>query len=779
MAIATIALCIGTTSVLLSFLITLAVHPQNGLDRPSELFQVTTKDGEGRWTYPSSEIAAKIEQESMATATLASYDPQFVGVTIGNQISRVVAEATSRNFFSVLGTQIARGRALIPADLDSGLTTFPVVIGWRLWHDVLGADEHIVGSRVVIQGSPNYIVVGVAAPGFHGPEGLVQSDLWIPMSAPLHGYSRTRVIGRLRNGAALGSASAELETRWRRHERQAEERHPGSRNHQTLLISFLGAGLHNEQFQTLRVLLGGAFAITLGILLLACVNLSGLSLSRVISREREIAVSKAIGARRRDILLDVFTELGVLFALGSSAGVLLARSIAFVLVGALSTPFPFAIDFHPNLLTIVATIGVCLFAIVAAAAAPAFRAASADPANALRADAVASTGSVLIRRTQDALVVLQLCIGVVLLTTSAAVYFSMSRRLHVDMGVTESSQLIVAPLPNGTASVDNSVAANTLAAKLATNRDVQAVAIAYHGPAEGRLLRVFGHTGKMDLRTDSVDISVNTIAPGFFKVVNRLVRGRDFTSADGDDAATVGIVSERLALRLFPRGDAIGKLLTLNGPVPSTLTIIGIAPDIIYDIADEKASGVLYQPFRNGQKGGLSLVVRARGNTAAVSTVIDSLVHVAVPGLFSTRAKTVDGIIAEQLLRSRALVTLLGAAAALTLTLAVLGVYGLVAFNAGQRRREIGVRRVFGATSASIIGLFLRHVAQLTALSLLIGLVASVGIFRMLPATWTSVGLSLPLALGLTTITTAAVATSIFAVFRSAIGDPSDALRGA
>lgn len=770
-AIVTITVCIGVNAALLSFLMTLAVRPQPGLARPSELFQLLGTDARRGWNYPSMRIAGQVERDSLQTATLSSYEPQFVGFTLDTRVTRLVAEAVSRNFFSVTGAAMAKGRALVVSDFDSAATTFPIVISYRLWDQEFGRSEAILGSRVKIEGSSSYQVVGVAAPGFHGPEGLVQADLWIPRTAPLRGSGRGRVIGRRHGASDLRAVGAELATRWARADTSSRRSRQASAA--PVFVSRLDSGLHYEQYWAIRVLLGGAFAVTLAVLLLACVNLSGLSLARVMARERELAVSRAIGASRRRLLADVLLEVLVVFAVGGLLGVLLARSVAGLLVGALGTPFPFVLQFEPDALTLVATTTVCLLAAGVAAIIPAARGASMDPASALRADGVASAGSRLVRRTQNGLVVAQIGICVCLLSCAVIVYRSVSSRLNADIGVERPTALVVAPLPQSAAAGD---LARRLRDRLADDPDVMAVATAYHGPAEGPLLRITVQSAAAS--SDSIMVSLNGVSPEFFQTVAPLRRGRNFSAGDDTTSTRVAIIDERMAKRLFGGVDPIGRSVSLSDQPGRAIVIVGIAPPISYDLDRSMPVETAYFPSAQMTpgEGERSLVIRTRGGSG-VTARVDSLIREGAPGLFAARSQTVAEMAREQSRRSRAVVTLLSAAAGMTLFLAIIGVYGLIAFSASLRRREIGVRRALGATGPDVLFLFSRQTARLASVGLLLGAALSTALYRVLPKAWAAVGLAPSLATSLGIMALASIAASMLAVARTANVDPNEALR--
>jgi predicted permease len=770
----TITVCVGVNAALLSFLFTLAVRPQPGIPRAHEVFQIVgNEDSRRGWSYPSLRVAHLIESSDLQTATIASYEPQFTGMQQRDHVARLVAEAVSRNFFAVLQPPISRGRGLIAADFDSSASSYPVVISSRLWKDAFASEQSIIGTRLSLDGRSGYEIVGITGPDFHGPEGLVQADLWIPSIAPLRGSGRPRVIGRLNAGRSLSNAEAELTTRWAREDTSSAFSRRQTRS--MITVSPLRSGLHNEQMWAIRVLLGGALSVTTAVLLLACVNLSGLSLIRVIARRRELAVARAIGAKRRHLLGEVLAEVIVLFVAGGTLGVCLAKYIATVLVDSLGAPFPFVLGFTPDPLTILGTAVICFLATFAAALIPAYRGASMDPASALRADAVASSVSVPLRRTQSGLVIVQIAICTCLLTCASIVYRSMAIQLDPRIGVTDPDQIITASLP----ARDTDEPPDALLNRLSQDPRIASTAIAQRGPAGGSLLRSVVVRGAAAV-AESISVGVNAVSPGYFATVAPLSRGREFTAADLEaSAARVAIIDAHLASTLFNGAEAIGRVVQIGSDGHSSVTIIGIARAIRYDLGKGPSDlDAVYLPLTAADLRDRDASIVARSRSAAiVRSTIDSAIRAFAPGRAITRARTVREEIAEQSRPVRSVLSLLAVATGLTLLLSVVGVYGLVAFTASSRRKEIGVRTAFGATRLDIYQLFSNQALRLGVFGVVIGAGLTAVLFRLLPDTWRTSGLSGALSYSVAIMVAVALASSLAAVTRAGSVDPAEALR--
>ena len=784
-AVITIALAVGFSATLISFLLKLTLQTQPGVADGKSLIQLTATSADGTGNYPSIETFLTVDAEPLSAMTVAAYEPQFVTATLGDRPLRLFAHAVSSRYFEAVRPSMVTGRGIIPADFAKDGEVYPIVISRRLWVEELGSDAAILGRRMTVNGKSVYTVVGVAGRGFHGPEGLVQADLWAPRTSPLRMMSLTRVIGRVRDGVDRRTAAAELLSRWRRTEMAArgstqDSASARATDRPSLQVHPLRAGLHHEQRATVVSLFQRAFVVSGMLLVLTCLNLAGLAYARVLTRRREISTRRALGASNGAVVREVVMEFSLVFLLGTLLSLLVARLSAQLLIGALAHPFPLMLSFSPDVLTLVALLALAGTALLLTAAVPAWHAAGVDPAGALRADAVASSASRGVRRTQNTILGLQIAATCVLVACTASIVGSMASRLQLRIGVPHAKELLVvsAPEPLRSQSADaRKGAVHQLAMRLRAHPGVADVAIGYQSPGLARLVRknAWIQSGTV---ADSTYVAINLVSRGFLEIIAPVTAGRALPDAD-TGAARVAVASRALAQRLFPVGTVLGQRLVLHDSIARGVEIIGIAPDVLYDVEDQPTEGVLYVPAAQWEIWGIAstVVARTRGDASAMRLSIDSVVRGSAGDMPAARSRTVPELVATQTAAPRNLVALFGVVSALTILLSIVGLFGMLAHGINERRREIGVRRALGASEAGIVALFASGTMGLTIAALAVGGATTFLVLRRLPEAWTTTGATVPVAMASGIAIVVSLIVTVFAVRRLATAAPAEVLR--
>jgi predicted permease len=559
---------------------------------------------------------------------------------------------------------------------------------------------------------------------------------------------------------------------------------PGYRAHATV------TPLQAQLVGSTRALLWMLFGATFLVLLIACVNVANLQLARAVTRERELAVRAALGGGRGRLVRQLVTESLVLAGMGAVLGVLLGWLAVRGLIAAMPAGIPRAdeISMGGGVLAFALAIAIgtgVLFGLI-----PAFRATRAggsSPGVAGTGRRATAGGSHL--RISGALVAGEVALAVMLVTASLLLVRSFAALRAIAPGF-ETAHVVAARI-----SVPDARFAADTQGVLAFYQNVLNGAQALPGVRGAALVDhlplaepVWGIASRVEgqfedfTRTLPMIEHMQIVTPGYFAAMGiRVKRGRGFDDRDRAGAPWVTVVSESVARRFWPRGDAIGHRIGFPYASP-WITIVGIVPDTKQDSLRDTTSASMYVPWAQASgrfTGELWLVVRTSGDPAATGASIRGLVHDIDRAMPVSDVRTMDAVVAKSVTDTRFTTLLVAAFALLALTLGAVGIYGVMSYLVGERRREMGIRIALGATRASVMRLVLRRAAWLAAVGAAVGLVGAMiatrslrqwlyGVSPMDPVTF----LSVPVLF----LAVAALASSAPAL-RATRADPASALR--
>ena len=462
------------------------------------------------------------------------------------------------------------------------------------------------------------------------------------------------------------------------------------------------------------------------VLLIACANLANVTFARTLTRQREMAVRAAIGAGRGRLARQLLTESLLLAGAGGALGVLLA----FV-----ATPLLLALD--PNVLPPLAhvTLDARVLAFSAAVSvltgvlcglAPALRGARTDLQSALKEGRGASEGGVHSHPLRRALVISQIAIAAVLLAGAGLLVRSFSSLQHVRMGF-DPTRALTATISLSGSRYDSIATFNGfwdgVVEQLEATPGIRAVGFTGGLPLEGSSTSSLMIEGRPADPNRLPEVGYISIVGSYFKAMGiPLLSGRDFAVTDLPKGPRVVIVSQALAKKYFPDGDAIGRRIHL-GPDPKDPyeTIIGIVGDVRQVGLDHEPRPTVYVDNRQEAWGQLSAVVRTTGDPAQAVSTLRGVVHAIDPMLALRRVRTMEDVYSASLAARRFSLVLICGFAMLAVVLAAVGVYGVLAYTVSSRRREFGIRLALGATSSSVLRLVMRQGLVWLAIGLLIG----------------------------------------------------------
>jgi len=712
--------------------------------------QRTTVERRGT-SYPD---YADWRAQATSFVDMAAFDSLTATLFTKEEPERLTGERVSPGYFSIIGISPARGRTFRSDEDAVGNAADVVILSDGLWKRRFGSDPNIIGHTITLN-TRACTVVGIMPPGF---KGLTDSaEFWAPfafqMSADALAQRGNRgfaPVARLKDGVSLASAQAEMDTIARR----LETAYPQSNEKRGVEVSPLAV----ELVGALRPALLMLMAAVAFVLLIACANVANLVLTRSEARRREIAVRTALGAGRGRLLRQLITESCVLTLIGAAAGILLARVAVDTLLASSPVTFPSFVVPGLDLRVAAFTIVVSLACGILVGLAPGLQSRAVDLSNALKESAKGSGG----RRSQQvrgALVIAEVSMAVVLLIGAGLMIRSVRNLVGLDPGFNPSSVLTLrvnipraaapaAPAPaapsgqGGTPALPPTppplvVQARSLVQRVRAVPGVVAATLSNDLPLDGSAGAVFYTAeGQPPVTAQNVPRAyIHTVSPDFFATLGiPLAQGRTFADNELTQQATAIVVSDQVVKRFWPGQDAIGKRLKLGaaGSNNPWLSIVGVVGDVKYRglPANPTKDPDIYLPFLD-RNAIVAIAVRTTSEPTAVAGAIRSAIRAADPSITVYSVRSMDELIGAQTAQSRFIMWLMGAFAAIALSLAVIGIYGVMSYLVAQRTREIGVRLALGAAGSDILRLVVGNGARLIAVGIVIGIAATFALERL------------------------------------------------
>jgi predicted permease len=738
-AVVTLALGIGANSAVFSILNGLLLRALP-VPEPERVvaFSATV-------SYPDY-LALREQAKSFESLSTIFGPPFTANLNSTRPPQHIYGGLVAANFLTTLGIRPALGRGFLP-DEDQISSPKPVVIlSYELWRTRFGGDSEILGKAIRLN-NVSYTVVGVTPRDLRTVEFAIALDLWAPMAtlpqldptaAQTHPFTnpqqqKSLVFGRLKRGVSRQEAQAEvnvIDHRLRQAAGKKEER----------FIALATAG-HLPGEDT-KMFLGASavFIVIAGlVLLIACVNIANLLLARGTLRRREIAIRLAIGAGRGRIIRQLMVGNLILAFLGAAAGLLLAWAATKAAARVdLPVPLPIAFDFSPDLRVLLVTAGVAVLTSLIFGLAPAARATRLDM-NATLIDSGTASTALASQWTRKVLVMVQVAASVIVLAAASLFLHSFWNGFSTDLGFHPENILVVRvdPKAQGYSSEQNVVFFGQIEERLSKLPGARSASVVVPLPLG---IASNGNDVSVPGTSRSINANRHLVGPRYFETMGiPMLRGRDFRDVPAS-SSPVAVINRLMAEHLFPGENPVGQQLAWGFGKGSTVyEVVGVVGNTKSKTIGEALRPCLYGLVGQNEKDleglslgfGVSLVIKTVGKPKALAAAVEREVERLDPGLPAYGVETMAEQVGKSLFLARLAAWFLGVFGFLALTLAAVGLYGLMSYSVAARTREIAIRMALGASVARTLSMLARQGLSTVGVGLGAGLSASLAVGRL------------------------------------------------
>jgi putative ABC transport system permease protein len=778
----TVALSVGATTAIFSVVNGVLLEPLPYPDPDRVVFLWSSNPSAGLPVFsvsPHDFVDWKRQSTSfeyLSARRLASFNLTGDGA----EPERIPAERVSEEYFAALGLKAIHGRLLLPEEQVGGGAKV-AVLNRNLWERRFGGDPDLVGKPLLLDGEP-YTVVGIVDDPLRGTVAEMWTPLGLDLSKEDRGFHIVFVIGRLKEGVSVEKAQAEMSTIAKRLQQQYPDTNEGWE---------IGLDrMHNMIVKDVRPRLMILLAAVVAVLLIACANLMNLFLARFATREREMALRTALGARRGRVARQLLTEILLVAVVGSAAGVVLAHwgTRALLALNTKAVPRPGEVGVDGRVLLF--ALGVALLTGLAAGLWPALRASRPNLQAPLKDGSRTMTGGVKGRMVRNALVLTEVAAALVLLIAAGLLIKSFARLNDIDPGFRPGGGLtarVYLPAAKYVEPAQQSAAWNVLLERVRALPDVEAAGLISRMPlAEHRVMKGGAWASEKAPTTEEETSVVNlrTVSADTFHALGiPVLQGRPFQPQDATGGTPAAVINRALAERLWPgESQVAGRQMTwemgTSGPMPTT--VVGVVGNVRNNSIETEGDLEVYLPSTQVPVGEATLVVRtSSGDPARLAMPLREAVSSFDPELPISNIATLQEIVDQALSPARFAMLLLVLFAGLALILASVGVYGVISYSVAQRTHEIGIRMAMGADRGDVLRMVLRQSLVIALIGVAVGLACAAGLTRFLAGQLFGVSATDPVIfLTVAALLTAVAAVASWVPARRATGvDPLMAMR--
>jgi putative ABC transport system permease protein len=779
-AVITLALGIGANSVIFSFFNGVLLRPLP-FQRPNQLVLLdeiaTNREGVSLGVSWPNYLDWRAQNQVFSD--LGVYQDITFTLTGSGDAEELSGAFTSERLFETLGVAPQLGRTFTPEEYQTGHHR-AVILSHSLWQRRFGGDPSISGKAITLVNRP-WVVAGVMPPGFKFPGGV---DFWAPLAHAARFPRSMRGLGaiaRLKPGVTIEQAQSEMNLIARR----LAEQDPTSNKGLDVKVTRLREHLAKDYRRGLWILLSAVGFV----LLIACANVANLLLARAAARRREMAVRAALGAGRSRIVRQMLCESLLLGAMGGAAGTALAWLGLNLLPAALPAELPFWMKFNVDGRVLAFTLAVSLLTSLVCGAAPAWNAARIDLIEALKDGGRGAAGESR-HRLRRLLVTSQIALALILLIGAGLLMRSFLRMQQVRLGFNPDNVLTVRVTTPG---IGYRGGASSFYRQLVERVNALAgvkiagavIPLPLSGVGElwDNFLTVEGQPASSFGQAPRINLGI--ITPQYFRAMEiPLLAGRAFTDADSPDAPPAAIIDEQLAREYWPDENPIGKRIRIGLPNNDTpwRTVVGVVGTVQHERPEQMDAArrmTAYVPSLQSPTGFQTLVVRSKLPRESLIPAVKNVVKEMDPNLPITHISMMRDVIAESVWRPRLYAILFVVFAVVALTLAAVGVYGVMSYAVASRTNEIGIRMALGAERRHVLKLVVGQGMALILIGAGFGLAGALALTQLMKTLLFGVSATDPLTFACVSILLCSVA--LLACYlparKAAQVDPLGALR--
>jgi putative ABC transport system permease protein len=734
-AVLTLALGIGANTAMFSIVNAVLLQPLPYPD-PSRLFVVHPQ----LTTRVSAENFLDLQRDAHSFDALGAYGGTGFTLTDRGEPEFVMGQMISAELLDALDVLPLAGRPFRPDENEGGRDQV-MLLSHGLWQRRYGGDPGIVGRTITANGKP-YTVVGVMPAAFEFPQG--RFELWVPFAFRNNaqgmvnrGTHFLQVAGRLRTGISVEQAQAELDAIARRLEQAYPDVNAGLRIRLTSLL--------DETVGSVRTALLFVLSAVGFVLLIACANVTNLLLARASTRQREIAVRTTLGASRARLVGQLLTETLVLYVAGAGAGLCLAAWGLDALIALSPGDIPRLAGTELDLTTLAFTVGLTLITGIVFGLIPALHSTFRVPAEQLKAAARSATAGRASRRARATLVAAEVALSLMLMVGAALAARSLLQLQRVNTGLDAEGVLTFNVVPPETAYPNGDSVRRfhrEVIERLSAQPSAIAVGATSHLPLSGQNVesRVTPEGWQPPSPEQGAGAGLRGVTGGFFDALGaRVTAGRAFTDADTSTSPPVAMVNEEFARRYWPGQSPVGKRLK-QGRIESEdpwKVVVGVYADLKHQGPQAETRPEVMFPYAQTHDywvtrfmRGLSVVIRTSGDPMSLMPAARGAVRSVDPSVPLVDPQRMTTLVWDSVAQPRFRSTLLVSFACLAGLLAVVGIYGVVGFNVGQRMQEISVRIALGAQRSSVVGLIVRQESVPVVIGVAVGAAGAIAVGR-------------------------------------------------
>jgi predicted permease len=747
----TLALGIGANVLIFSFVNGFLLRPMP-VPHPEQIAVLAANQKGGsqflsQFSYPE---FVDFRQQADSVADLFGYILTQPGLSADGRVDQLLGSYVTGNYFSVLGVKPALGRLILGREEEQPGEQAVVVLGYSYWQKRFGGDPRVIGREVRVNGK-QATIIGVVPKQFRGAIAVVEMDMYLPVgslfsleqvgsnpSTDRHARLLS-VLARLKPGVSFSQAQASVNVIAARLAKQ----YPATDASVTVHVYREQLARPQPLTNNIVAVIASFFLILGGLLLLlACMNVANVLLARATVRRREMGLRAALGAGRGRLIRQMLTETILLGILGGLLGVILGQwaspgDLAKLVQSSLPIRLDVGFDWH----VFAYSFAAALFTGIFVGLWPALRASGADLNSVLQEGGRSDSAGAGRHRLRSALVVAQVAGSLMLLVIAGLFVRSLrnAQTMYLGFDPDHIANLTVDPHEIGYDQTRTDEFYRQLEARARALPGVQSVSLATgvpmgstNNPNTGTVT-IEGQTAANGQQPPSLFFSV--VGPAYFQTMRvPLLRGRAFTESDNGTAPLVAIVNQTMADKFWPRQDPLGKRFSMKSDtdLAKTVQIVGVAGNGKYLFVAEDPTPFVYLPLEQNYNSLRTLQVRSFVRPETLLAPMQAQVHQLAPDLPITEAKTMKLALDNGLGIFRLGAGVAAAMGAIGLILAVVGIYGIVSFSTAQRTREIGIRMALGGSARDVMRMILQQSVSMVIIGLGVGLLAALGITRLM-----------------------------------------------